>query len=117
MHDEGVLDVAVGEHHLVDVPLAADVGEIRFIENGNSVGVASAGERGRIAPTGDARDLGGGEGHDLAGGVVAKDDVEVVEVAAGRAHDEHASRLACICHAMPPYVLGVIGRGSSPDTA
>ena len=99
MHDEGVLDVAVGEHHLVDVPLAADAGELRLIENGNSVGVACARERGGIAPSGDAGDLGGGEGHHLAGRVVAEGDVEVVEVAASRAHDEHASGLACVRHA------------------
>jgi hypothetical protein len=92
VHDMGVLDIAVGEHHLVDPVLPADAGEIVLRQDRNAVRVAAAGERGRIGPAGDARDLGGGERHHLEGRIVAKRDIEVMEVAPGGTHDDDSPR-------------------------
>ena len=54
------------------------------------MGVARSGERRRIPTFVDPRDLRGRECHHESFGVVAEDDVEVVEIASGRSHDHHA---------------------------
>jgi hypothetical protein len=51
-----------------------------------------------MAAAANARDLRGREGYHLAGDVVAKGDVEIVKVAPGGSHDEHAFQLAGIGH-------------------
>ena len=55
---------------------------------GMPVGVERARQLRRVAAAVDVRDLGRGEGHDPARGVLAEDGVEVVEVAAGGSHDD-----------------------------
>ena len=42
----------------------------------------------RVGAAFDIRDLGRGEGHDFIIGVIAEEDVEVMEIAPGGAHDE-----------------------------
>ena len=100
MHDVGVRDVAVGEHDRVDALAAADRFELGLVLDRDAVRIARAGQAGGIAAAGDARDLRRREGDDLAGGIVAIDDVEVVEVAAGRAQDDDASQV-CVMHGVP----------------
>ena len=51
------------------------------------LGVARAGERGGVAARIDAGNLRGGESDHLAIGVVPERQVEIVEIAAGRAED------------------------------
>ena len=91
MHDLRVRYVAVGEDHCVNAVLVAEKVEIRFVADGDALGVARPGQFRRIAAVGDAGDLRRGEGHHLDGGIVAVDQVEVVEVAPCRAEDEDAS--------------------------
>jgi hypothetical protein len=89
VHDDCLLDVAVGEHDLVDAAFAANVRQVCFIENRYPVWVALSRQSDWIVPSGNARYLGRSERDYLAGGVVAKDGVEIVEIAASRTHDEH----------------------------
>ena len=91
VHDLGVRHVAVGEHHLVDAPFAAERLQLGFIENGNALGVARSGQLRRVAAPGDAGDLRCGEGHHLERRIVAVDEVEVVEIAPGGAEDQDAA--------------------------
>jgi hypothetical protein len=84
------LTLAVGEDDEVDGHLADELLQLGLGDDRDAGGIRRAGELGRVAPTGDARDLGGGEGHDLDGRVVTVDDVEVMEVATRRAHDHDA---------------------------
>jgi hypothetical protein len=85
---------SVREDDLVDRLLADEAleGGLRF--DGNPGRITGARQFGRVAPTGDARDLGGRERHHPDPGIVAVDDVEVLKVAAGRApnEDPHGGR-------------------------
>ena len=91
VHHVCVRDVAVGEDDLVDRTRPAQRLELRLVHDGNSVGIEPARQRRRIAPAGNARDLRRREGDDLGGGIVAINDIEIVEVPAGRADDDDAS--------------------------
>ena len=91
VHDLLVADVAVGEDDGVDREVADQRLEVRLRADRDALGVAlGAGELRRVAAVGDAGDLRGGEGDNLDGRVVPVHDVEVVEVTARGAHDEHA---------------------------
>jgi hypothetical protein len=91
MHDVEVADVGVAEHHLVDVEVGDQVLEALLGEDRDPVGVAGAGQGGRIGAVVDVGDLGRGEGDHPGRRVAAEGAVEVVEVAAGGPHDEHPS--------------------------
>ena len=82
--------VAVGKYDQVDRSVAHDLLELRFGPDRDAGRVERAGELGRISPLGDSGDLGRREGDHLERGIVAVDDVEVVEVAPGSAHDQDA---------------------------
>src|SRR5215467_13621986 len=56
----------------------------------DAIGVARARQHRRVRAARYERDLGGGEGDYLMVRAVAVGDVEVVEVAAGGPHDQHA---------------------------
>ena len=101
MHDVLVRHVAVGEHHLVDRLGAADALELAFVGDRDAGGIERPGERGGIAPAGNARNLRRREGDDIRPRVVAIDHVEIVKVAAGRAHDDDAP-----AGAAPPAAVG-----------
>jgi hypothetical protein len=58
----GMLDIAVGEDHLVDGLPPADLGQVALVEDRNAVGISRASQRSGIAPIGDPRNLGGREG-------------------------------------------------------
>jgi len=88
--DVGVGDVAVREDDLLHLPIADDGLEVRLGEDRDALGIEPAGERRGVLAAVDVRDLRGRESHDVVGGVVAVDDVEVVEVAPCGAHDDGA---------------------------
>ncbi len=92
VHDMGVLDIAVGEDHLVDRLSLAGLGQIAFVEYANAIGISGSGQRNGIASIGDPRDLGRRERNDHTRRIVAIDHIEVVEVAACRAHDDDTAR-------------------------
>ena len=98
MHDDGVLDVAVGEHDLLDLVLATDFCELRFIEDRNAAGIMGPCKLGWIPTSGNPGDLCCGEGNDIAALLVAVDHVEVMKVPTGRAHDNDNPTLAACCH-------------------
>ena len=65
VHDLGVGEVGVGEHHGVD-PLARDERlELRLVDDRDAVRVQRAGELGRVGASVDVGDLGRGEGDHL----------------------------------------------------
>ncbi len=89
VHHELVGDVAVGEYDPVDLLAREDAFEIGLRDDVDAVRVEGPGELRRVAPVIDPGDLGGRERDDLDRWVVAIDDVEVVEVAPGGAHDDY----------------------------
>ena len=101
MHDLGMGKVAVGEHHQLDLVRADQRLELGFRRDGDAFRILRAGERGGIAAPGDAGNLRRGKGHDFERRIVAIDDIEVVEIAPGRAHDHDARAVAAI-HASAP---------------
>ena len=96
VHDFGMGEIAVGEHDLFHLARADQRLEFRLGHDRNALGIERAGERGRIAASGDAGNLGRGKRHDLERRIVAIDDVEVVEIAAGRADDHDARAVGSI---------------------
>jgi len=68
--------------------LADDVLEIRFGQNRDALRIQRAGQRRGVLPVVDVRNLRGGEGDDVVAGIAAIDDVEIVEIAPGGAHDD-----------------------------
>jgi hypothetical protein len=91
VHDVDVGDVGVGEDDLVDALRGDECCELALVADGQPVRIEWTGELGRIAAARDAGDLGGCEGDDLRGGIVAVDRVEDVEVAASGAEDQDAA--------------------------
>ena len=90
VHHVLVRDVRVGEDDLVDLVLADQVAELGLGPDRDPVRVEIAGEQGRVDAPVDVRDLRRREGNDLVLLAAPVDDVEVVEVAPGRACDQDA---------------------------
>src|SRR5205085_11609756 len=80
-------NIAVREHHYINVLLADHLFEILFIDNGNPRWIQCSRESGRIASVGNVRNLGGGKSHHRVIRIVAKHDVEVVKITAGGAQN------------------------------
>jgi hypothetical protein len=95
MHDRLVADVAVREHDLVDPLVGDEPLELRLGMDRDAGRVARPGQLRRVAAVGDAGDLGGGERDDLGRGIVAVDDVEVVEVLPANAGPTRRIPAAC----------------------
>ncbi len=95
-------DVAVGEDDLLDLPITAEGVQLRLVDDRNALGIKHAGELRRIAAAADAGNLRSGERDHLPRRVVAVDDVEVVEVAAGGAEDDDAPTRGCNGRRGPP---------------
>jgi len=64
--------------------------EFLFIDDGNAIRVVSAGERGRVAPIGNLRDLRSRESDHMTARVIPVHHIEVVKVAPGSPHDDNA---------------------------
>ncbi len=88
VHDLAMGDVAVGENHLPDTMAGDQPRQLRFGENRNPLWVAAAGQFRRVEATGNIGDLRGGKSHHPDGGIVPIENIEIVKVAAGRAHDD-----------------------------
>src|SRR3972149_5712915 len=84
-------------HAQVRLVRADEAGELLLRVDRDALRVEGPREGRGVPPALDARDLSRGEGDDLVLLVVPEVDVEVVEVAARGAEDDHASRL---CHAV-----------------
>jgi hypothetical protein len=93
MHHRLVADVAVGEDDGRDSLVVDQLLQLRLRPDGDALRVHGPRQLGRVAPFGDARDLGCGEGDDLDCRVLAEDHVEVMEVASRRAHDQDSPAL------------------------
>ena len=93
MHDRFVRDIAVSKDDLVDGKLPDQVNEFIFGKNRDTIGVERTRQRGRIGASFDIWDLRRGKGDNLAGRVIAKDKIEIVEISSRRAHDENSG-----CH-------------------
>jgi hypothetical protein len=92
MHDVLVRDVAIRENHLLDL-MGFDQGlKLFFRMDGNSFGVEAPRKNGRVFSSLDIRDLSRGESDDPAIGIIAKNDIEIVEVSTRGSHDEHFQR-------------------------
>ena len=95
VHHVLVGHVRVREDDLVHLVLADQVLELGLGADRDAVGVELAGEECRVDASRDVGDLRRSEGDDVVLVTAAVDDVEVVEVAAGRARDQNPSS-ACI---------------------
>jgi hypothetical protein len=75
-------DIAIGENRYVNPVFEDQVLQIFLFENRNALRVQTPGKFRRIPAPGDVGNLRGGESHYLVFGIIAKQDVEVVEVPA-----------------------------------
>ncbi len=91
VHDHFVGHVAVSKDHLVDLVLVDELLQLALVVNGNPLRIQLPRQLPGILLAGDVRDLGGGEGDHLVLGVVAEAGVEVMKIAPGGAHDQHAN--------------------------
>ncbi len=87
MQHGSVGHVAVGENDVRYPLVPAQQGQFLLSDDRDAVGIARTGQSGRIVSTGNAGYLCGGKGDDLAVGVVFVDNVEIMKVAAGCAHN------------------------------
>jgi hypothetical protein len=92
-----VPEIGVGEDDLVDVVRADELRQLVLRTDRDPLGIPRPGERRRVGPLVDPRDLRRGERDDLRVGVVAERDVEVVEVASAGSHDDD------LAHLVPPF--------------
>ena len=92
-HDMLVGHIAVGKDSQVGARLAQHALEVGLGFNGNAFRVERAGERGGVAPPINIGDLCGRKGHHLIISVVAKEDIEIVKVAPGGAHNHNLAGL------------------------
>ena len=90
MHDRLVRNIAVSKDDLVNGKLPDQVNEFIFGKNRDTIGVEWARQHGRIGASFDIWNLRRGKGDNLAGQVIAKDKIEIVEISARRAHDENS---------------------------
>jgi hypothetical protein len=88
VHHRLVLEVGIGEDHLVDAVGANELGQLLLRADRDALGIERPGERGREDAVRDAGNLRRREGDHLRLGVVAEDDVVVVEVASAGSHDD-----------------------------
>jgi hypothetical protein len=95
LHDGGkvhhllVGDVAIGEDAVAHVERADQLGQLCLGVDGDALGIELARQSGRVPAAVDVGDLGRGERHHATGGLVAIHPVEVVEITAGGADDDH----------------------------
>src|SRR5262245_40724861 len=99
VHHVVMRDVAISEDDIAHATLLNDTWQVLLRENGDTLGISRAGQLGGVEPPLDVGDLGRGEGDHLIGGVVAEEDVEVVEIASRRPHDDDLART---CHVATP---------------
>ena len=122
MHDVLVGDVRVGEVDLVDLPVGDQAGEAVLGDDRDPLWVARPGERWRVGAVVDAGNLGRREGDHLGLGLVAVDDVEVVEVPPSGPHDHHSSHrpdslgtaATRRCHNIPMLLIAALGDNALP---
>ncbi len=105
MHHMRVLHVAVCKNDLVDLPAFADFGQFLLVDDGDAAGISGPCQRGRINAACDPRYLRRREGDDLAIGAIPEDDVEIVKVAAGRAHNDDAPALCHLRHGAALFLV------------
>ena len=84
--------IAVGEDDLVHLVLVDQVDQFALGVDRDAFWVQLASQFGRVGAAFDIGDLGGGESDHLVIRVVAEEDVEIVEVASGGAHDQGTDR-------------------------
>ena len=89
VHQILVRHVGVREDHQLDALLLDELLELLLVIDRDALGVERAGELGRILASLDVRDLRRRERDHLVVLVLAVDAVEVVEIPAGRPHDEN----------------------------
>ena len=92
MHDPAVRDVGVGEDRQVDSFALDELDDVGLGNDRDPVGIERAGQLRGISPVVDVRDLGGGEGDYAIRRIVAKHDVDVVEVTTRCAEDDYRGR-------------------------
>ena len=88
MHDVFVRDVAVGEDHLVGAKPADERSEFLFRVDRNAFGIQRTRQEGRVHPSLQVGNLGGGECHYLILWTFPEINVEVMEVAAAGTEDD-----------------------------
>ena len=93
MHHVVVGHVAVAEHRQVDALLDDDPIQLALTKNRNPLRVERAGQLSRVAPILDVGNLRRREGNDFIGGIIAEEDVEVVEITPRRAENDDT-----LCH-------------------
>src|SRR5208282_4126487 len=90
MHEVLVGNIAVGKDHCVNFVFGDQLFEILLFEDGNTFGIEMSGKFRRITASGDVGNLSGGEGDYVIIRIVAKPNVEIVEVSAGGTKNQNS---------------------------
>lgn len=90
-------DVAVGEDDRLRPLVTDEPLELRLGHDRDALRIEGPRQLGRIGAAGDARDLRRREGHHVARGIVAVDDVEVMEVPPRGTHDHDSRAIHVVC--------------------
>jgi len=91
MHDVLMGHIGISEDDLIDLMFPDQVYQRILRHDRDTLGVQAAGQLSRVGSAFNIRNLCSRECHHLVVLVVAEIDIEVVKVAAGRAHDNHTT--------------------------
>ena len=93
MHDIIVRYITVGKHHFIHIEFRDQSGELVFIKYGNATWIQITGKLRRIDPLINIGNLCCRKTHHLYLRVVFVNCIEVMEIAAGRAHNQDLSSI------------------------
>ena len=88
MHHDFVRDIAVSKYDLIDFHIFDQFDKVAFRVNFDPFGIQFTGQLGWITAAFDVGDLRGGESYNFVIFVIAKEDIEIVEIAPGGSHDK-----------------------------
>src|ERR1039458_8770811 len=90
MHQVLVGNIAVGKHDRINLVFGNQLFHILFLEDRDAFRIQASCRFGRITAAGNVRNLGGGECDYVLVGIVAEQDIEVVEVPACGAKNQNS---------------------------
>ena len=99
VHQVRIGDIAVGEHHSIDIFFGDDLLQIFFLKDGNAFWIEASGEFGWVVTARNIGDLSSGEGHHVIVKILAEYNIKVVKVAACGSKDKNSF------HSIPQYAI------------
>ncbi len=91
MHQIIVGHITIREHNLIHIMLFDEFRQLLLGIDRNPFGIPRSRQLRWIPPLLNPRNLSGGECHNIIRSVIAEEDIEIMEVSARSAHDQHFS--------------------------